>query len=203
MTCRDLQHAYRHQTHAHSAHVGSSRLSIDPEPATLMSASSRAPEPRLLVRPPQIPAALLALPGRAPSPSRRRKWQQRAPHGPPPNRTNRSTPMRDRTAPPEPSAGGCFASELARAPVLAAQPAAMPESAVGRRSGRCRTGSCTSHSSRMSTRSTKFYTRIGSLPTVPSSVRYRSTMATMLQSCFTASVDAQTSTSRSVVRARH
>jgi len=98
---------------------------------------------------------------------------------------NRSMPMCKRRALPEPSAGGSFASELARAPVPAAQPAGMPVLVVGRCSSLCLTGSCTSCSCRMSTRSTMVCTRIGSLPTVPSSVRYRSTIGTMLQSCLT------------------
>ena len=116
---------------------------------------------------------------------------------------NRSMPTCKRRALPDSSAGGYFASELARAPVPAGQPAGMPVSPVGRCCSRCPTGSCTSCSRWMSTRSTMICTRIGRLPTVPSSVRYRSTIGNMLQSCFTASVDAQPSTSRSVVRARH
>ena len=116
---------------------------------------------------------------------------------------NRSMPTCKRTALPEPSAAGYFASELARAPGPASKPSTTAKSAIGRCSSRCPTGSCTSCSSRMSTRSTMLCTRIGSLPTVPTSVRYPSTMGKMVRSSFPASIDAQPSTSRSVVRARH
>ena len=196
----------------HSTHPGSKRTTDTLNQSVIDRAPARAPPPshsgRAHVRtprarPPLIWAALPWPPGRMASPPRLRQPQQKSPRKPCQTALNRSMPTCKRTALPEPSASGYFASELARAPGPAAQPSTTAKSAVGRCSCRCPTGLCTSCSSRMSTRSTMLYTRIGSLPTVPSSVRYRSTMATMLQSCFAASVDAQPSTSRSVVRARH
>ncbi len=196
-----------HSTHTHTklTTTRSIRPAIDPEAARVPPPShrgrARVPAPR--ARPPHIRAALPSPPGRMPSPLRLRQRPQKPPRRTCQRTRNRSMPTCDHTAPPWPSAVGSCAPQLARAPALATQPADMAESAVGQCSSRCLTGSHSRSSSRVSTRSTKICTRICGPPTAPSSVRYRSAIGRMIQSCFRARIDAQPSTCRSVMRTRH
>ena len=204
LTCGALQHAPSHQTHDLSNQPVRDSGAIDREaaraPPPSHRGSARVPTPR--PRPPRIRAALPSPPGGPPSPPRLRQRPQKSPRGRCQTARNRSTPMCERRASPTPPPAGSFAPELARAPAPAAQPPDTAELAVGRCSSRSPAGSCSRSSSRMSTRSMKLCMRNRGPPTMPSAVRYQSTMGTMLQSCFCNRFDGQPSTSRSVQRTR-